>query len=91
MVSNYNGIVECIKTDFLDFTNPDYLLFTHVIVNTKYNFGFNHESPGHADLYIIQAWPEGTNHFINNNFRNFINLYNNRITPTKKKNETNFL
>ena len=80
MVSNYRGVVECIKTDFLDFTNPKFLLINQSgIFNVKYNFGFNHESPGHADLYLHENWPEGTNHFINNNYKHFIDRYNRRI------------
>lgn len=80
MVSNYRGVVECIKTDFLDFANPNFLILNQEgIFNVKYNFGFNHESPGHADLYLHENWPEGTNHFINNNFKHFIERYTTRI------------
>ena len=51
-------------------------------------FTFNHETPGHADLYLIEKWPEGTNylHFIErynnriNNFKNYLNNTNNFIT-----------
>jgi hypothetical protein len=82
MVSNYNGIIQCIQTDFSDFCNPDYLIIRDdpVIYHTKYSFDFNHETPGHADLYLTEKWSEGTNHFINNNYKNFIERYNNRIT-----------
>ena len=53
MVSNYKGVVECIRNNFIDFTNPAFLSLTsHGIFNTKYGFGFNHESPGHANLYL---------------------------------------
>lgn len=80
MISNYKGVVECIRNNFIDFTNPKFLTLTsHGIFNTKYGFGFNHESPGHADLYLHENWPEGTNHFINNNYKHFIERYNNRI------------
>lgn len=80
MASNYNGVIECIRNDFFDFCNPSYLVVNeHGIFNTKYNFGFNHESPGHADLYLHENWPEGTNHFINNNFKHFIERYTTRI------------
>jgi len=80
MVSNYHGIIECIKNDFKDFCNPEYLLLTNdILFNTKYNFGFNHETPGHANLYLHENWPEGENHFINNNFHHFIERYNKRI------------
>jgi len=80
MVSNYKGLVECINNDFEDFCNPNYLhLNKEGLFNTRYNFGFNHEMPGHADLYLHENWPEGPNHFINNNYHHFINRYNKRI------------
>ena len=49
------------------------------MINTKYNFEFNHETPGHADLYLHENWPEGQNHFINNNYQYFIGRYMRRI------------
>ena len=58
MISNFDGIVECIKDDFAYFTDEKYLYINATnpadpcIMNLKYRFGFNHESPGHADLYI---------------------------------------
>lgn len=64
----------------LNFTKPEYLIFDgNVVRNTYYNFGFNHETPDHADLYIKEQWPGGTNHYIDNNFANFIIRYDNRI------------
>ncbi len=64
MVSNYKGIIECIKDDFLYFCDPLYLELKllknagpkydqpeYLIYNNKYKFIFNHESPGHANLY----------------------------------------
>jgi hypothetical protein len=80
MVSNYQGIVKCIKEDFKHFCDLDYLILkNNLIYNTYYNFGFNHESPYHADLYLRENWPEGPNHFVNNNYLHFIERYNNRI------------
>ena len=80
MVSHYQGVVQCIKDDFLHFCNPAYLKVNeHGIFNIYYHFGFNHESPGHANLYLTEGWPEGTNHFVNNHFRHFIDRYNQRI------------
>lgn len=80
MVSNYNGIIECINDDFRYFCDPNCLkLQSHGLTNTKYNFGFNHETPGHANLYLHENWPEGVNHFINNNYQHFIERYNKRI------------
>lgn len=91
MNSTYTGVVQCLREDFKDFTNPAYLqLVTHpaecryypgetLIYNTKYGFIFNHESPGHADLYRTQAWPGGITHFVDNTFENFRERYDRRI------------
>jgi hypothetical protein len=51
----------------------------YFIYNTYYNFAFNHESPGHGDLYITENWPSGINHYVNNNYENFIIKYTARI------------
>ena len=85
MVTNYVGICECIKDDFKYFCDESYLELIkvndneHTIYNNKYNFGFNHESPGHADLYISECWENGMNHFVMNNYENFKERYSNRI------------
>ena len=82
MVSNYKGVIDCIYTDFHYFCHPDHITLIHetnLIVNTKYNFGFNHESPDHAGLYLSENWPEGNFHFVNNNFKHFIDRYQRRI------------
>ena len=80
MVSNYYGIAHCISEDFKYFYDPEHLVVNEEgIFNTRYNFGFNHESPGHADLYLHENWPEGETHFINNNFKHFIKRYKRRI------------
>uniref|UniRef100_A0A6C0D8H2 Uncharacterized protein n=1 Tax=viral metagenome TaxID=1070528 RepID=A0A6C0D8H2_9ZZZZ len=77
MITNYPGIVECIKNDFKHLYDENYLELVYAndnestIINTKYRFGFNHESPGHADLYLIENWPSGKNHFVSNNYENF--------------------
>jgi hypothetical protein len=84
MISNYKGIIKCILDDFNFFCDPNYLVLNNDgIFNTYYNFGFNHESPDHADLYLKEHWPEGKNHFINNNYRHFINRYTCRINNFK--------
>ena len=84
MLNNYPGLIECLKDNFQFFCDTNYLTLLNTsngvfIYNTKYRFVFNHESPGHADLYITQKWPEGKNHFINNNFAHFISRYTRRI------------
>jgi hypothetical protein len=96
MVSNYQGMMECIKDDFKYFCDPKYLELVRApqvnchledyqnddelwIYNTYYNFGFNHESPGHGNLYLDENWEFGINHFVENNFERFIERYNKRI------------
>lgn len=100
MVSNYTGVVKCILEDFNNFTDVNYLKFIenddvnkNIIINTYYHFCFNHETPGHADLYLTENWPEGTNHFINNNYAHFIERYNKRINNFKKylEDDANFI
>jgi hypothetical protein len=49
-----------------------------LIVNTKYGFVFNHESPVHADLHIAENWAKGACHFTMDNFKEFIIRYENR-------------
>ena len=49
------------------------------IYNTYYNFAFNHESPGHGNIYLSENWCNGINHFVDNNFEKFIERYQNRI------------
>lgn len=86
MMSNYKGVIDCINDDFQGFCdlnnielktiyNPDELW----IYNKKYKFLFNHESPGHGDLYKNQGWSLGINHFVDNNYENFILRYEKRI------------
>ncbi len=80
MVSNYTGVIKCIEDDFKYFCDTNYLqLNDNIIYNTYYNFGFNHESPYHCDIYLHENWPEGANHFVNNNYLHFIQRYNRRI------------
>jgi len=85
MITNYDGIIKCLHDDFKDMVNEEFLELIKItdnkycIYNNKYNFGFNHESPGHANLYITENWSEGTNHFINNNYYHLKKRYNNRI------------
>uniref|UniRef100_A0A6C0AFQ8 Uncharacterized protein n=1 Tax=viral metagenome TaxID=1070528 RepID=A0A6C0AFQ8_9ZZZZ len=96
MISNYEGIIDCINNDFEGFCDPnnlelinintDYAIYPHWeqplneqwVYNKKYKFLFNHESPGHANLYLTQQW-ESIDYYIKNNFENFIIKYNKRI------------
>ena len=91
MNSNYEGVVECIRDDFRYFCDPSYLVLRTfpsdhtyypgetLVYNTRYNFIFNHESPGHANLYVTQAWSGGINHYVDNHFERFIERYTRRI------------
>jgi len=95
-VTNYDGMIKCIKDDFKYFCDPRYLVLKKTppmrqhlgnnqndeeffIYNTYYNFCFNHESPGHSNLYNTEEWPDGINHFVNNDFQKFIERYQKRI------------
>ena len=89
MVTNYEGVIQCLYDDFKDFTNPEYLKLVPVtnqmylkdfpnntddmmLINTKYKFCHNHESVGHANLYITENWPGGRTHFTDNNYEKLI-------------------
>lgn len=89
MLSNYPGILQCLKDDFKYFCDTNYLKIIDTqdgpfIFNTKYKFAFNHESPGHDNLHIKQEWAEGINHFINNNYAHFIERYTKRINSFRE-------
>ncbi len=101
-LSNYDGIIECLKDDFKYFVDPNYLEVIEVQFNTvglskydkllynkKYKFIFNHESPGHGNLYITQNWPGGINHYIDNNYKYFIERYTRRIQSFRNYLEDN--
>lgn len=91
MLTNYAGIVECIRNDFEGFTDPANLMLKHIpsdapycagdslVYNQKYKFLFNHESPGHANLYIDQNWAGGKDHYIRDNWKEFRERYDRRI------------
>ena len=89
LVSNYDGVVQCIKEDFQYLCDENYLEIIDlesekIIYNTRYKFIFNHESPGHANLYVTENWEEGIHHFTNNNYRNFKTRYTSRIENFRK-------
>ena len=100
MLTNYKGIIECIKDNFEYLCDINYLELIKipqeskwmntngdgdtVIYNKKYNFIFNHESPGHANLFIEQNWKNGMNHYIENDYEEFINRYKRRISNIKE-------
>ena len=90
MNSNYDGIIRCLQDDFKHFLDTDYLTLLDMTESDKYNKGsiyiynkyygfiFNHESP-YSNLYISERWPEGINHYVNNNYAHFIERYTKRI------------
>jgi len=91
MITNYEGIIECIADDFEYLCDKEYLELIKIpkeskwlntngdgdimIYNKKYKFIFNHESPGHANLFVNQKWSKGINHYIINDYEEFINRY----------------
>jgi Putative papain-like cysteine peptidase (DUF1796) len=94
MVSNYPGVVECIDdgldalydTQFLSVKKMPpsrWLNNENIVYHSKYKFLFNHESPGHADLYNKQEWSGGMNHFVSNNFEKFVERYHRRVQSLK--------
>jgi len=97
MISNYNGMVQCILDDFKNFTDPQFLKYDRnhkiCIKNNYYNFTFNHESPDHGELYKNENWEEGKYHYTNNNYKNLIERYNNRISNFQSylSDEKNFI
>jgi hypothetical protein len=95
MGSCYTGLINCIKEDFANFTNPAFLFVNenNLIVNTYYDFGFNHESPYLDDSYLKEKWTEGPYHFVNNNYLHFIERYNKRISNFRSylSDENNFI
>jgi hypothetical protein len=87
-ITNYGGIVNCIRSDFADFFSltlkeiskeADYCKGDLLIYNSHYQFLFNHESPGHANLWSTEGWPGGINHYVDNNYQAFIQRYTQRI------------
>ena len=111
MVANLEGVIKCLEEDFENFCKSIYLDFvtrpqnvTHLshlkeneklLRNNYYGFLFNHESPGHSDLYITQNWKGGINHYVDNDYFEFKQRYNRRIDNfrnyLKGQNEITFI
>ena len=85
MVTNINGIIDCLTDNFKFLCDEQYLQLNYVnenestIYNTKYNFIFNHESPGHANLHDIEKWKNGKNTYVMDNYKELKIRYKNRI------------
>jgi len=104
MNNNYIGLCKCLEDDFAHFCDPKYLEMRKApyvddlirnqnkdelwIYNSYYGFAFNHESPGHGGLYLGEKWVGGINHFVDNNFENFIKRYERRINNFRNYLET---
>lgn len=96
MNSNLPGIIKCLEEDFAHFLDSDYLKLVDIpvtekyhagdtlIVNTRYGFIFNHESPGHANLYLTEEWRGGKYHFVKDDFLEFKKRYSSRIANFKE-------
>ena len=87
-ITNYNGVVQCIRDDFKHFFDltlkeiPETSPFCSgdtLIYNPTYHFLFNHESPGHANLWYTEKWPGGKAYFINDDYLMFKERYKRRI------------
>lgn len=92
-ISPFEGMVECIRDDFKDLVNPEYLRLQIVpgglgvavdeeelVYNTKYNLVFLHESPRiAANLYQTEKWPNGQYHWVIDNWKAFRERYTRRI------------
>ena len=95
MISNLNGIIDCLNTDFKYFCDPKFLKVKDLgtengedrfaIHHTKYKFVFNHESfnIGEAYLYARENWENGVYTFVNNNFEKLVERYTKRIDNFK--------
>lgn len=66
-MTNYPGVIKCLEDDFARFLDPKYLTIIvdpenndSLVYNTYYKFLFNHESPGHAGIYIHQTGKVGS-------------------------------
>lgn len=98
LVSNLPGILLCIKNDFNNFVNEEYL---ELVQNTDeiklLNINFNHDGlvfrhkeykfifnhEGPSELHLKEKWPGGINHFIDNNYLKFKERYQQRINNFK--------
>jgi hypothetical protein len=89
-ITEYEGMLACLSSDFEGFTDPDNLELREgpsppgtrgetLIYHKKYHIVFNHESPGHGNLYKTQAWPGGRTHFVDDGFARFRERYDARI------------
>ena len=97
-LSNYEGIINCLREDFEYICDTAYLKVVQapfnagpfekgvpLIYNTRYNFIYNHESstPDGGNLYLTENWSGGKTHFIDNNFEKFVERYKRRIENFK--------
>ena len=96
MLSNYAGVIECIRNDFRHFTDSKYLSLKEVGGPDGF---FSHHQHGDGKLiqnthygfkfthesplqsmYTLYNWSNGINHFVNNDFDMFRERYQRRIS-----------
>jgi hypothetical protein len=105
-VTNYTGIVNCIKDDFKYLMDSNYLevmkaeiqtpnnsvqIGDKLIRNTKYNLVFNHESPEHGNLWNQEKWSNGQYHYVVNDFKELKERYNRRVTNFREYIKTHYV
>ena len=105
-ITNYTGIVNCIKDDFKYLMDSNYLevmkaeiqtpnnsvqIGDKLIRNTKYNFIFNHESPEHGNLWNQEKWSNGQYHYVVNDFKELKERYNRRVTNFREYIKTHYV
>lgn len=88
MISNIDGMLDCISTNFVQFLNVRHLETRWKRNNTRfrivhkyYNFIFNHESfdPLPEPHYLSENWPLGPEHFIKDNYARWFHRYKQRV------------
>jgi len=82
MISNYNGMIQCLKDDFKYFLDDKYLRITKsgYLINTHYNFFFLHESFSWMKRGGIKLLSDfkTEDHFTKNNYENLKDRYSKR-------------
>ena len=92
MLSNYEGLVRCLQEDFRYLTDSQYLRVIDVpvndtlhvphdkvIINTRYNFLFYHDSPVQY-IFDDYQWENGLEHFVVNDFAALKERYKKRVS-----------
>lgn len=90
----FNSLIECLEDKFENFHDykledlsweaSGRRYFEKERIINRYNISFNHESPYHKNLengflFEYENWKGGQFHFVDNNFKNMKERYENRI------------